>query len=284
MDQVARNEEDSKSYTKLLERLFNELQEESKEVYENVKSKYNSIISGATSCDLHSVCIRDTGAKIIAFALNESKNLKELNLGFNKIGPEGIKALVEGLKRCHTLETLILGKAKQREERYYVDPKTGNHVLEGLSTARSVGFPAGGVVVDNPIYGGVPINGLMRTSHIAMIGGLGYIIGGVGNMIGKFIRSKISSEPELRTQIVDDPEFDKINNLGTRGTKEIADYLRGSRLRRIDLSYCNIDYNAFQDLVEATNACKTLEYISIKGNSELEGRSFSFRPGVNLEN
>ena len=168
-----------------------------------------------------------------------------------------------------------------------MDPRTGNPVfksslLEGLLNLPVV-FP-NAVVIGAPIYEKVFRNKIIGGVHACMNHNVGHKIAVAGHIIGKLIGSKISPEPELRVKIVDDPELDKINNLETRGTKAITDYLRGSKLKRIDLSYCNISYNAFQDLVEAANACKTLEYISIKGNSELEGRSFSFRAGLNLEN
>ena len=253
MEQATRNEEGTKSCTRLLKILFNELQEEYKEVYEKVKSAYYSITAGSTSCNLHSVCIGDTGAKIIAFALNESRNLKELNLGFNKIGPKGIKALAEGLKRCRTLETLILGKTRQREERYYVNPKTGNRIEDVKC-----------------------LNASPDGSSLLSTIGLGL------RALGNSIRSTISPEPkpELRTQIVDDPELYKMNNLGTTGTKAIANYLRNSKLRHIDLSYCNIKSKGMKDLLNAANDCNTLTFIIMKGNSELEGRSLNFRSGL----
>ena len=325
---AATNEEPIESYTELINRLFNELQEESKERHKKVESAYDNIIEGATSCDLHSICIGDTGAILLAFALNKSKNLKELNLGFNRIQVRGIEALVKGLKKRHTLEILILGKSKQEEKRYYVDPRTGNRiegptsfaadhasndsvenanyygaVINGAINFGKKGAIDGGtnVAIGGAIFGAV-VGGIDSGARGALYGGVvgavggavvgavaGAVAGAVGGGIAGGIKgaasnkyqainsnhSRRSARPELRTQIVDNPELDKINNLGNRGTKAIADYLRESKLTTIDLSYCNISPDAIQYLEEAANACTTLTSISVKGN--VEGRSLNFK-------
>jgi len=272
--QVAKNNEGvTENHSELCNRLFNELQQESKERYEKVKSAYNCIRSGVTSCNLHSVCIGDTGAMLLAFALNESRNLKELNLGFNKIQVNGIKALAEGLKGCHTLETLILGKPRQREEKKKSSSSADASCVEGGIIGGFVGGLANGVA-------GAAIVGLKKS--IAVRAGLAILVGTgggsivfIGACIGVATQRLIvrlcnsNESPEPRIQMVDDPELDKSNNLGTIGTKAIADYLRGSKLKHIDLSYCNISSDAFLDLVEAANACQTLVRMNIEGNSEL---------------
>jgi len=277
MEKRAKNINDEKveeNSVKLLERLFNELQEESKEVHEKVKFAYDRIIKGEISCSLNSVRIMDTGAEIIAFALNKSSNLKELNLGFNNIQIKGIEVLAEGLKRCTTLRILILGRPKRKKnEKYLIDSKTKKPLEEGKETSSTTDYASKGLAVGGNAtsIGGAIASGVgalvPKVAPVLNVAGPVAMVVGAAVGVARFAYTLTKSKPEIATREVDDPELGKINNLGTRGTKAIADYLRDSKLEEIDLSYCNISSEAIQDLVEAANACKTLKSISIKGNS-----------------
>jgi len=286
-------------YSKYRARLFNKLEEENKSIYEKVKSEFDSIttVPGKTSCDLHSLCIRDTGAKIIALALSESRNLVELNLGFNKIGFDGIEELVKGLKVYNTLKVLILGKAKQKKEQYEVYPEIRNPPEEEKIS------PTGSKVSGSLIVGGNIVNAVATgvsslsatTASTVAVATLGAVVLGtaaaaigVGYILYRLIKSRNqpkveAPKPIIEIRYVDDPEFDKINDLGTIGTNAIADYLKDSKLTKIDLSYCNISLEAIDALVDAANACNPLMFISIKGNKDLKGKVFKFISGLECQ-
>jgi len=262
-------------YTAYRTRLFNKLKEENKSIYERVKSEFDRITTVAerTLCDLHSLCIRDTGAKIIALALSESRNLVMLDLGFNKIGFDGIEELVKGLKVCNTLKILILGKVNQKEEQHIVNFEIGNPPEEEKKTP-----PRADKVSRSLIPAAL---GAIALGTVAAAIGGGYA---VYKLVNSRSQPKVEApKPTIEIRYVDDPELDKMNDLGIVGTNAIADYLKDSKLTKIDLSFCNISSEAIYALVYAANACNTLTFISIKGNKDLKGKEFNFRSGLECQ-
>jgi len=286
------NEEDKESHTKLRDRLFNELRSENIKVYEDVKHAYNNIVRGEALCDLNGVCIGHKGVRLLAFALNESKNLKELNLGFNRIQVEDIKVLAEGLKKCNTLEILILGEEATSSD----DFKAGNskedlreRILKAVVAPGAL--VGAGVVIHIGKKIGIGAKIASAATKIAALASkasfaikLGACVTGIGACVVVGVVASVVIYKAYKNYCEESKsKHSKSNNLEIIGTIAIANYLRNSRLRRIDLSYCNISSEVIQYLVDAANACNTLKFINIKENPKLKGIKPKFRSGLNYE-
>lgn len=280
------NEATNESHQKIINNLFRASEEESKEVYNKLKVAYNVIKGGADSCNLHSVGIKNVGAKILAFALGGQTGLLSLNLGFNRIQSEGIIVLAKGLESCSTLRILILGEAISITKFVSKDPETpedekvsagaalGGNIVVGASAAVSM--------VSKAFTATKIVSGLALVSTAGIVlGSLAAVAGGGYLVYKKFIKeSPEGSLPSLGAEKVDDPNEGEQNDLGNQGTIAIANTLKNSSWERLDLSYCRISKEAIVPLVEAANTCGTLKFISIKGNPELAGRKCSFRSGI----
>jgi len=301
-EQAAKNNEEVKeevkeSYTEMRHRLFKQLKLENIKVYEEVKRAYDNIIAKEDLCDLHGVCIGDKGVRLLVFALNESNNLKVLNLGLNKIQVEGIKVLAEGLKRCNTLEILILGEEATSSANFRAGNSKGNLGKEILKMAIAPGAIAGvgvlaqiarGTGIGAKLGGAIAkVTGVAAAKVAAWASGASVLIKvgvctlGVGLAIGAVVIAGVVIYKAHKNHCEElESKSNKSNNLGTTGTIAIAVYLKNSKLTGIDLSYCNISSEAIQYLVAAANACNTLKFINIKGNPKLKGIKPEFREGL----
>jgi len=244
-----------------------EIKKQSGVNYSSLQSMCEKIATRKSECSMHSFPLGDYGATALACKILHSRHLESLNLGFCKIGQSGIVQLVIGLRHCTSLRELILGERKK------VMVQVGCFLPEAADCVQK-GAILGAVALGAPHV----VNFFKKKPIKAPHPGLLAVDVAVG-----VIATAIKHLAPKTKDISVDSDLLSANNLGDQGTEAIADLLLYVDLERLDLSYCNVSIKPMSYFREIDNSRRTLKWLSLKGNPEINSSNCKFRGRSSLK-